>query len=394
MRTLGPGIVAGASDNDPTTVATVAVVGSTTAYALGWLALLIFPMLAIVQAIAARVGAVTRRGLDELVLSRFGRGWARLFLISVLPVSVLTLAADLKAGAAALGLLSGIDLRWFIVPLGASVVALLLLGTYGQVRRVLQVVSLAFLAYVFAAFAARPDWGTVLRDSLQPSFHSGGDYTRGALALLGTTLTSYVYLWETIELSEERREQPPRRAQLDAVVGAFFVVVVFWFILVATGATLGLHHHRVQTAEDAARALRPIAGQAASVLFGAGLLASAALALPVLATTTAHLLSAERGWRRTLSARSVRDSPFYLAITATVAIGAAISFLHVSAIHLLFVASIAGAVGTPLSLVFMLLLARDRATMGAGRISRRLAGAGFAVAVAVVVFGGAALASS
>jgi Mn2+/Fe2+ NRAMP family transporter len=394
LSSIGPGLVAGASDNDPTTVATVAVVGSTTAYALGWVALLIFPMLAVVQAVAARVGSVTRHSLGDLVVARYGRGWSRLFLLSLIPVNVITLAADLKAGAGAMGLLTALDLRWFVVPLAAVVLAIPLLGSYEQVRRILQWIALALLTYGVSAIAAKPDWGAVLRGGFVPSLRWNSDYTSGALALVGTTLTSYVYVWETIELSEERRTRSVREAQLDAVVGAFFVVVVFCLILVATGATLGIHHHRVETAEDAARALRPIAGAAASAIFAAALLAAALLALPVLTATTAHVLGCQRGWRRRISDRPSSAPAFYVAMAAAVAVAAGISFLNVSTIHILFAASIAGGIGTPATLVFLLLVGRDRATMGTGRISMGLTVGGYGVALMVTAFSVAALATS
>jgi Mn2+/Fe2+ NRAMP family transporter len=392
LRVLGPGFIAGASDNDPTTVGTVAVVGSTSGYLLGWVALLIFPMLAVVQLVASRIGAVTRRSLADLVVARYGRRWSRLFVISVVPVTVMTLAADLKAGAAALALLSGLDLRWFIVPLSLVALAIPMLASYLQVRRVLRVFALAFLAYAISAIAVKPDWGAVAHGSFVPSLHWSSEYVKGALALMGTTLTSYVYVWETIELSEEAdRPKPVADAELDAVLGAFFVVVTFWFILIATAATLGVHHHEVQTVEDAARALRPFAGPAAGALFGVGLLASALLALPVLMATTAYLLGSHRDWPRGLAQPPTRAPAFYATMAAAVALSAASSFLRISPIRILFLASLAGGVATPLSLVFLLLIGRDPVTMGKQRISRALAVGGYAVAVSVTVFGIATL---
>lgn len=388
LRILGPGLVAGASDNDPTTVATVAVVGATTVYALGWVVLLIFPMLAVVQAIAARVGIVTRRDLGTLVASRYGRWPWWILVASVVSVSVFTVAADLKAGAAALGLLAGIDLRWFIVPLAVVTLLLLSLRSAKRVRQILQAVAMVFLAYVISAFAAHPNWGTLLHHSLLPSWHWNQNYATGAVALLGTTLTSYVYVWETIELADERPEESVGEAQLDGVMGSLFAVAVMWFILVATGATLGVHHEQVQTAQDAARALKPFAGPAASAAFGVGLLASALLALPVLTSTSVRLLT-----RRNPGSSGLL-SPSGALMTAILAIAVVVSFTHVSAIHILYAASIAGAVGTPVSLVFLLLVARDRPTMGQGRVSRGLTVAGYVIAALVTSFGFAALVTS
>jgi Mn2+/Fe2+ NRAMP family transporter len=160
---------------------------------------------------------------------------------------------------------------------------------------------------------------------------------------------------------------------------------------VATGATLGVHHHQVQTAEDAARALRPAAGAAASAIFSVGLLASSLLAIPVLMATSAHLISSQRGWRRGLS-RSPRQAPrFYASMTVTLAIAVAAAFPGISTIHILFAASIAGGLGTPISLVLLLLIAGDRQTMGARRVSSKLGAAGYLVAATVTVFGLAAI---
>ncbi|HWC85286.1 MAG TPA: divalent metal cation transporter [Solirubrobacteraceae bacterium] len=391
LRVLGPGLIAGASDNDPTTVATVAVVGSTTVYALGWVTVLIFPMLAVVQAIAGRVGLVTRRDLGAVVRGRYGSRSSSLLVFSVVCVTVLTLAADVKAGAAALGLLFSLDLRWFIIPLALAVLATLWLGSHQRVQRILKVVALVFLAYVVGAVAAHPNWKAVMHGSLIPSWRWNSDYTQGALALLGTTLTSYVYVWQTVEVAEDPPYDSVRGASFDAVSGAFFVVTIFWFVLVATGATLGVHHHQVQTAVQAASALRPVAGAAASAIFSIGLLASALLAVPVLMATSAYLISRHRRWPCGLS-HPPRSAPkFYATMTAALALAVVIAFLGISPIHLLIVASIAGAIGTPVSLVFLLLVGRDPHTMGSGRVPRGLTLAGYLVAVTVTVFGIASL---
>ena len=170
LKVLGPGIVSGASDNDPTTVASLAVIGSTTTFGLSWLVLLVIPMLSVVQAISAQIGLVTNTGLESVVRRRYGNGWALLTLLSVLIVNLLTLAADLEGGGAALSLLVNIDYRWFIVPLAASAGFTLILGNYKQIQRVLVYLPLIFLSYVAAAFLAHPNWRDVLRNLLAPRF--------------------------------------------------------------------------------------------------------------------------------------------------------------------------------------------------------------------------------
>src|SRR5947208_9833995 len=157
VRALGPGLIAGASDNDPTTVATLAVIGSTTGYRLAWLVVLVIPMLVVVQVISARVGVVCRAGLEDAIRVRYGRRWAILTLLLVLAVNLVTLAADLEGGGAALGLLTGLPYRWFMLPLAGAVAALLIWGRHDTLKRVLQYVLLVFLAYVVTAFLARPN---------------------------------------------------------------------------------------------------------------------------------------------------------------------------------------------------------------------------------------------
>jgi Mn2+/Fe2+ NRAMP family transporter len=389
-RLLGPGIVSGASDNDPTTVATLAVIGSTTVYALGWLVLLVIPMLATVQAISGRVGAVCGEGLETILKSHYGRIAALVVLIAVFAVDQLTLAADLEGGGAALQLLSGFDYRWFIVPLAALTACALTLANYHAVRRYLIYIPLVFLAYVVAAFMAHPSWHSVLYHSFVPHINFDRAFSAGSIALLGTTLTAYAYVWETIEMSEERpRLMHLGLVQADAALGTVVAGVVFWFIVVATGATLGLQHHQVQTAQDAANALAPLAGKWASALFGIGLLASTLIALPVLAGTSAYVAAEMFGRRKGIDAQFQQAPFFYGVVIITLAIAIGITFMGVQPIPLLFAASIAGGLATPITLFFVLLAAGNTELMGSFRPSLWLRGAGwivFAIVTAAVIF--------
>jgi Mn2+/Fe2+ NRAMP family transporter len=380
LRVLGPGLVAGAADNDPTTVGAVAVVGATTAFGLAWVALLIAPILVVVQLIATRVGVLAGVDLQSAVRTRSRPSARGLLLVSIVAVTVLTLAADLQAGGASLGILTGLSASWFVTPLAVVLVAMLFRGTHAGMVRVLKYLALALLAYVGSALLAHVPWGQVLHHSVVPSISWTRNDLAGALALLGTTVTSYVYVWQTIALAEERPHRGALRTkELDAVIGTLFAVVIIWFILVATGATLGVHHHSVHSAQDAARALRPLAGSAASVVFGIGLLASALLAVPVLMNTAAFVVGAEFRWRRGLS-EPVRAAPrFYAVLGASTLVALLVTFSGLTAIQLLFYASIAGGIGTPVGLASLLVVARDRTVMHGEPIGRRLAVAGWLV---------------
>ncbi len=393
LRSIGPELISGASDNDPTNVGTATAVGASTGYQLAWVALLVAPLLGVVQTIAAHVGSVARSDLQTLTLKRYGRGVAALLLASVVIVNVVTIAADLQAGAAGIGLVAGVDSRWLVMPFGVVLVALLVAGRYGQVVGVLRYLLLGFLAFGVAAFLARPDWSSVLRSSLVPTLTLKRDVVGGGLALLGTTLTSYVYVWETIGRGVEEPPDPKSegpglaRARLGAIIGAVLTAVVLWFMLIASAATLGQHHRSVTSAQEAARALRPLAGSLASDVFALGLVISAVVALPVLMATTAYVVGAQFSWRRGLSERVGHARAFYGVLAASIGLAFAVSLAKISVIGMLVAASVIGGFGTPIGLVILVLLARDHSVMGTRPISGRLAIAGWAVAVVVGGFG-------
>jgi Mn2+/Fe2+ NRAMP family transporter len=289
LRMLGPGLVSGAADADPTTVASLAVIGAGTGYGLGWLVVLLFSMIAVIQVISTHVGAVSGRDLQAAVVDA-SRPWLRwLLLVSILAVNVVTIGADLEGGAAAVGLLTNLDWRWFVLPLSLVLLIVLMLGRYHHVERAMKFLLLCLLAYAAAAVFAHPNWGAIVHGTLIPHVRLSGPYIADIVSLLGTTLTSYVYVWQTIA-QVERRHSPASlgNRKLDACVGSFFAVSVFWFILIASGATLGVAHVHADTAGQVASTLRPIAGPFAGQIFAVGLLASAVVALPVLMGTTAY----------------------------------------------------------------------------------------------------------
>ena len=385
-----------AADNDPTNVGTAAAVGAQTGYQLSWVTLLVAPLLAVVLTIAAQVGAVARDDLQSLTLKRYGRGSAWALLISVVLVNLVTIAADLQAGAAGVGLLVDVDPRWLVVPLGVVLAALLVMGKYGQLLAVLRYLMLGFLAFGVAAVLARPDWPRLLEASVVPTLSLRRYEVTGALALLGTTLTSYVYVWETIGRGvEERRDRPDAadddrglaRARTGAVLGSVFTAVILWFMLVASAATLGRHHQSVATAQAAAEALRPLAGSAAADLFAAGIIISAVVALPVLLATTAHVVGAQFGWRRGLSEQVSQARGYYAVLIIAIGLALAVSLAGIPVITMLVVASVIGGLGAPVGLVVLVGLGRDPQVMGSRTISFRLALGGWVVAIVVGGFG-------
>ena len=280
-----------------------------------------------------------------------------------------------------------------MLPFGVALVGLLFVGKYDEVVAVLRYLLFGFVAFGAAAVLAHPNWSRLLRASLVPTLSLRGDELAGGLAVVGTTLTSYVYVWETIERGvEERAVDRPggeglARAKVGAVVGAVFTAVIFWSMLVASAATLGRNHHTVVSAQDAASALQPLAGALAADLFAAGLVISAVVALPVLMATTAHVVGAQFDWRRGLSEDVGHARGFYGVLAASIGLAVVVALAGVSVLGMLVAASAIGGFGTPIGVVLLVLLGRDPEVMGDRPISGRLAIAGWTVAAVVGGFG-------
>lgn len=340
-------------------------------------------MIAIVQAIAATVG-VAQTSIQGAIRRQYGITWALVALVAVLSVNVMTLAADIQAGAESLKLLFGVPRAIFVLPFAAGVAWLLLIRSYRRVESILAFLPIIFVAYGISAILAKPDWIALLHSLVLPRFNLSMPVVTGALALLGTTLTSYVYYWEQIEVSERRTPRAHARwAKADAAWGALAPVICFLFILVATAATLGKGYANVQTATDAAVALQPLAGRWATALFAIGLFASAAIAVPIIAATSAYVVTQTFDWTGSLDAHW-REAPiFYAVLLGSLGLSAAFALAGSSPIALLYAASIAGGLATPLTLWLLLAIARNRAIMGESRIGGQMFIGGAAVATLV-----------
>lgn len=346
-------------------------------------------MLAVIQAIAACVAAVSAMSLQQAILQKYGRGTAIVAAIAVVVICLFTLSADVQAGAQALALLCGIPYQYFVVPLAGIAAWMLATKSYLKIERMLASFTLIFLCYLASAILARPNWSEVLHAILWPRFAFTPLFFTGAIALLGTTLTSYVYFWESIEVAERRPELWQLRAvSADAVLGMLVAGSSFLFILIATAATLGKHHVTIAAAADAAVALRPLAGRWDEALFGIGLFASAAIAIPVITATNGYVVA--QTFRRPAGlALPPRDARFfYGVIYGSLALAAVLALFPIPTIAFLFWASVAAGIVTPLTLALAMLVARDRATMRGQPIGAPLACAGWLVTAIVAAASG------
>jgi Mn2+/Fe2+ NRAMP family transporter len=353
---------------------------------LAWLIVLLLPMLAIVQAIAASVAGASQMSLQQAIVRTYGRFPAVVALVCVVGIGLFTLIADVAAGAQALTLLTGIPYPYFVVPFVGAVAVLLATTSYVKIERTLAFVTLIFLCYVASAVLAHPDWREVLTGILIPRFPLTPEFLTGAIALLGTTLTGYVYYWESIEIAERRPERSALKAvTTDAALGMLVAGSSFLFILVATAATSGKHHLAIRTAADAAAALQPLAGSLDQALFGIGLLASAAIAVPVIAATGGYVVAQTFERRASLTLRPKEAPFFYAVIFASLGLAAILALLPFPTMELLYWSSVAAGLATPVTLALTMLVARNWTAMRGTPIGIPLVCAGWAVTALVTL---------
>lgn len=366
LAILGPGVIASVAGDDAGGVGTTSVIGAQLGYELLWLLLLLTVSLAVVQEMAARMGAATGRGLLDLVRERFGIGWALLAVVAILIGNGGVVATEFVGIAAAAELL-GVS-RYVAVPASAVVVWLLVLfGSYRQAERLFLVMTLAFLAYPVAALWAQPDWGAVAHGALVPSLHGDTAYLLLVVALIGTTITPYQQLFQqsaVVEKGVARKHYGPER--IDAYAGAVLGNAIWACVIIATAATL---HARgvtdIQSASDAAEALRPIAGDSAARLFAVGLLGASLLAAGVVPLATAYSVSEAFGFRKGVGLDFRRAPVFYGLFSVLILVGSGIALWpDIPIIGLLVGIQVLNGILLPIILGFILLLASDRRLMG------------------------------
>src|SRR5579864_4141545 len=378
-RILGPGVIAGASDDDPSGVATYAVAGASLGLATLWTALFTIPMMAAVQFISAKVGLATGRGLTAALRSRYPAWAVSAAVFGLAVANTINAGADIGAVAAAFNLMIPVPTAAMIVPIAAAIVALLVWGTYPAVASVLRWTSLLLLAYVGSAFLAHPPWPEVLLATAVPRVRLDGQFLSVLVAVLGTTISPYMWFWQASQEVEEREAIGERRlwqrhgvsrrelayAAWDVDVGMLFSNVVMYFIILATASTLHrAGHTTITSAAQAAEALRPLAGSLATWLFAIGLASAGLIAIPVLLGSAAYAVGELFGWRTGLGERPGRARGFYAVIVVATAVGMLINFTGINPIDALFVTALINGFLTPPILVLLMLAANNRAIMG------------------------------
>jgi NRAMP (natural resistance-associated macrophage protein)-like metal ion transporter len=376
---LGPGLVTGASDDDPSGITTYSVAGASLGYGMLWTALLTLPLMAAVQLICARIGLVTGSGLAAAIRRHYPRPFVYFACLLLLVANVFNIAADLAGMADVTRMLTGVPSLVSLPLFGLVVLVSTIFTAYATLARYLKWLTAVLLAYVVTAFVARPDWRQVAVATLVPSLSWDSRYVATLVAVLGTTISPYLFFWQASqEVEEEKargsRDRAQRRgataeeladARLDVVSGMFFSNFVMFFVMLATGATLHASGQReIESARQAAEALRPLAGDGAYLLFALGLVGTGLLAVPVLAGSSSFAIAEMFGWRAGLDLSPRRGRRFYLVFAGAVLAGMALDLAGTNPIRMLVFSAVLNGLLAPPLLVLVMLISRDRAIMG------------------------------
>jgi len=372
LAILGPGLITGAADDDPSGIATYSQAGAQFGYATGWVMLFTWPLMVAIQEISARIGRVTGKGIAANLREHYPKPLLYGIVGLLAIANFINLGADLGAMADALRLLIGGPAGLYVILFAAFCTTLEIFSKYASYVKILKWLTLALFAYVAAAFAVKVPWGEVAHDTFIPSITWSTDYLVLIVAILGTTISPYLFFWQASEEAEEERIDPAahplterpaeapsefRRIRIDTCVGMAFSNIIALFIIITTAATLHAHGVTdVQTSEQAAQALRPIAGEFAYVIFALGILGTGLLAVPVLAGSAAYALAETMQWATGLDQRPREAKRFYATIVGGTLIGIGINFIHIDPIKALFwTAVINGVVAVPLMIVMMIM---------------------------------------
>jgi len=376
---LGPGLITGASDDDPSGIGTYSVAGAAYGLSMLWLALLTYPLMTVIQAMCARIGMVSGRGVASVLKLRFPRWVVVPVALLLFVANTINIGADLGAMAASINLFAGWPIQVVVVPLALAVLALMVFARYRLLVSIFKWLTVALFAYVVTGFIVKPNAVDVLRHTFVPEFQWDSGFIATVVAILGTTISPYLFVWQSSQEVEEEVEQGRTSVRsrqgasgrelgqrhLDVSVGMAVSNLVMYFIILTTGSTLFVHGQTdIQDANTAAQALAPLAGPAAQWLFGVALLFTGLLAIPVLAGSAAYALSDAFGWSVGLNRPVSRVPQFYGVMAAATLVGLLLNFTSVNAIQALVLTSIINGVVAPILLALIMIVANSREIMG------------------------------
>ena len=375
---LGPGLITGAADDDPSGVATYTIAGAQLGTSLLWTAFITWPLMGCVQFMCARIGMVTGLGLAGALRRKIPRWMLIVAALALFGANSINIGADLSGMADAAEMLVGINSHLFVIIFGVGIAFWAVRCRYYQIAMILKWLALCLFAYVITAFVVRPDWSAIARDTFVPTWPKDHDTWQNLVAILGTTISPYLFFWQSsqeVELEKSmgrrmlvQREGATKREiidrKLDVGIGTFFSNLVMYFIILTAAVTL--HKHgvtQIETSKQAAEALRPLAGSLAYFLYTAGLVGVGLLAIPTLAGSAAYAFAETFKWREGLDLPFKSAQPFYIVLIVSTLLGIAMDFLNINPVKALFWTAVINGVLAPFLLAGILLVASDRKLM-------------------------------
>jgi NRAMP (natural resistance-associated macrophage protein)-like metal ion transporter len=404
-RALGPGLISGAADDDPSGIATYSIAGAQFGTSLLWTAPVTCPLMASVQTMCARVGMVTGMGLAGALRQKFPRPLVAAACLALLVANTINIGADLSGMADAAELLTGVDSHLWVAVYGGLIAWATIRLQYAAFSRVLKWLALILVAYILAAFYVGPDWSDVLRHTVVPRLSGDRSMWATLVAILGTTVSPYLFFWQASSEVEEDKAKGRLRLierqgatleeinwrKMDIGVGTFFSNIAMFFIILTTALTLhpaGLTH--LSTSQEVAQALEPLAGRSAALLYLIGLLGTGALAIPTLAGSAAYALSETFGWREGINEPFRHAPEFYGVVILSVAIGITFDWVNLNPVQALYWTAVINGLLAPFLLVGILMVASDRKLMQ-GQASSRLGRVTVGITTAVMFAAGVAM---
>ncbi len=402
LQTLGPGLISGASDDDPSGIGTYSAVGSTYGLGLSWMAAYLLPMMIAVQETVARIGIVTQSGLARVIDRRYGKRVLYPLVVLLIVANTINIGADIGAMVASLQLLIPVNFIAGVITLTAAMTALEIIVPYHRYAGILKWLTASLLAYVVTGFIIRPDWLAVLRSLALPRIQFNSGFVAAMVAVMGTTITPYLFFWQASEEIEEERDEGEigdfreavltheiHEMRLDTYTGMVISNIVMLFIILTTAFIL--HDNgitNVDSAQKAASALKPLVGNLASLLFTVGIFGVGLLAVPVLAGASAYAVAELFKWREGLDRPFGSARGFYGSIIASMFVGMLLNFIGVNPIKALYYAAIVNGSIAPILMFFIFRIGRDEKVMGSFASPRWVNIWGW---VATILMGGSAI---
>jgi NRAMP (natural resistance-associated macrophage protein)-like metal ion transporter len=375
---LGPGLVTGAADDDPSGIVTYSIAGAQLGTSLLWTALLTFPLMAAVQMMCARIGMVRGTGLAAALREKMPKPVLALIGLALFAANTVNVGADLSGMADVANLLSGVHASFFVLAFGIVIIFATICFKYNAIASTLKWLSLCLFAYIITAFLVQPDWPKILADTFLPKWPTSHEQWSTLVAILGTTISPYLFFWQSsqeveVEKARGQRTVSSRRGgdpdelkerAIDVGVGAFFSNIIMYFIILTTALTLhknGITH--LDSSKDAVKALAPLAGHFASLLYAVGLIGVGFLAIPTLAGSAAYVFTETFGFRQGLDEKLRRARAFYGILILSIVFGMALTFTSIKPMDALFWSAVINGLLAPFVLVGILLVACDSVLM-------------------------------